>query len=295
MEYTEHKAENRTAENRKNPGTWLITGCSSGLGRNMAKAFLEKGEQVVVTARRLETIEDLGREFPETALCLPLDVTDPEAVEKAVQAAYERFGLIDVLVNNAGYGYRAAVEEGIEEDVQKLFDTCFFGPVRMMKAVLPHMRAKKSGVIVNVSSIAVEYTMPGSGYYSAAKHALEGLSDGLRRETEPLGIRVMVVEPGAFRTDFAGRSLTQSVKEIADYAPTAGTRRIGADKTHGTQPGDPYRAAQVIYQAVTSEKPPFRLVLGRDAVEVMEEALKARKEELDRWKAYSSQTDFQKG
>lgn len=273
--------------------TWLITGCSTGLGKNIAKVLLENGKKVAVTARKTDTVRELGEAFPDNALILPLDVTDPEAVKKAVEKTCEAFGGIDVLVNNAGYGYRAAVEEGLEEDVQRLFETNFFGPVRMIKEVLPHMRSRRKGVIVNVSSVAVEYTMPGSGYYSASKCALEGLSDGLRREAEPLGIKVMVVEPGAFRTDFSGRSLTQSARAISDYDETAGKRRIGADKTHGTQPGDPYRAAQRIMETVDAGDVPFRLVLGRDAVEVVEASLQQRTAELEKWKTVSVQTDYE--
>ncbi len=273
--------------------TWLVTGCSTGLGKNIAKALLENGKKVAVTARKTDTIRDLAEAYPDNALILPMDVTDPDAVKSAVEKTCETFGGIDVLVNNAGYGYRAAVEEGLEEDVQRLFDTNFFGPVRMIKEVLPHMRSQRKGVIVNVSSVAAEYTMPGSGYYSASKCALEGLSDGLRRETEPLGIKVMVVEPGAFRTDFAGRSLTQSAKMIHDYDETAGRRRIGEDHTHGTQPGDPYRAAQRIMETVDAGDIPFRLILGRDAVEVVEASLQQRTAELEKWKAVSVQTDYE--
>lgn len=258
----------------------------------MAKVLLEKGENVAVTARKEEAVFDLYEEYPQHALILPLDVTVPEEVEQAVRMTYEKFGRIDVLINNAGYGYRAAVEEGMEEDVQKLFDTNFFGPVRMIKAVLPHMRSRREGTIVNVSSVAAEYTMPGSGYYSASKCALEGMSDGLRREVEPLGIKVMVVEPGAFRTDFSGRSLTQSGKMIDDYMETAGKRRIGVEKVDGTQPGDPYKAAQRIMEIVKAGDIPFRLVLGKDAVEVAEESLRQRTAELEEWKEFSSQTDF---
>ena len=272
--------------------TWLITGCSTGLGRNMAKVLLENGENVAVTARNTDTVSDLYKEYPENALILPLDVKVQEEVDKAVEMTRDKFGRIDVLINNAGYGYRAAVEEGTDEDVQKLFDTNFFGAVRMIKAVLPYMRAQKEGTIVNISSVAAEYTMPGSGYYSASKCALEGLSDGLRRETEPLGIKVMVVEPGAFRTDFSGRSLTQSGKTIGDYEQTAGQRRIGVEKVDGTQPGDPYKAAQKIMEIVKAGNVPFRLILGRDAVEVVEDVLKQRTEELKKWKEFGSQTDF---
>ncbi len=271
--------------------TWMITGCSSGLGRSLAYAVLRKGYQAVVTARNTDTLADFEKEFPQTALILPLDVTDPAAVSQAVEAA-ERFGSIDVLVNNAGYGYRAAVEEGEKEDTDRLFATNFWGPVSLMKAVLPGMRRMRSGAIVNISSIAALGTSPGSGYYAASKCALEGLSEGLLREISPLGIKVMVVEPGAFRTDFAGRSLTQSETCIRDYEMTAGKRRIGKDMTHGTQPGDPDKGASLIMEAVEAEHTPFRLLLGSDAVRFADEVLEERRKEYNDWRRFSKQSDF---
>lgn len=272
--------------------TWLITGCSSGLGRSIARAVLQKGDQAVVTARDVRTLVDFEREFPETAFVLPLDVTKGEAVLKAVELAAQRFGGIDVLVNNAGYGYRAAVEEGDPEDADRLFRTNFWGPVSLMKAVLPEMREKRSGVIVNISSIAALGTSPGSGYYAASKCALEGLSEGLLKEASPLGIKVMVVEPGAFRTDFAGRSLTQSETAIGDYASTAGKRRIEHDSTHGTQPGDPDKGAELIIEAVEAENTPFRLLLGSDAVKFADTVMEKRRKEYEEWHQFSCRSDF---
>lgn len=272
--------------------TWLITGCSTGLGKSLAKAVLRKGDCVVVTARKTEALAEFEKDFPQTALVLPLDVTDETAIEDAVRRAKQRFGSIDVLVNNAGYGYRAAVEEGSVEDTKKLFDTNFWGPVALIKAVLPDMRKRRSGVIINVSSIAALQTAPGSGYYAASKCALEGLSGGLRAETEPLGIKVMVVEPGAFRTDFAGRSLTQSEKVIEDYEQTAGARRIGKDTSHGTQPGDPDKAAELLIQAALAENAPFRLLLGTDAVTFADHVMQSRTEEYAKWKNFSCKSDF---
>lgn len=273
--------------------TWLITGCSSGLGKNMAEVLLENGEQVAVTARRMETIQEFKERFPDRVFLLGLDVRNPSDVETAVSKTVEKFGKLDVLINNAGYGYRAALEEGKEEDVHTLFETNFFGAVRTIKAVLPHMRARGQGVIVNISSVATECAMPGSGYYAASKAALESVSDALKKEIEPLGIQVMVVEPGAFRTDFSGRSLTQSDTEIADYAQTAGKRKIGVEKVHGTQPGDPRKAAQTIIRIVQSGKIPFRLVLGSDAVKVVEDSLRMQMKELDERRTVSSQTNFE--
>ena len=271
---------------------WLITGCSTGLGRSLARAVLEKGDNVAVTARDTEKLKDFQRAFPETALILPLDVTDQESILSAVREARSCFGDIDVLVNNAGYGYRAAVEEGNTEDTERLFRTNFWGPVAIIRAVLPYMRAKRSGTIINVSSIAALRTAPGSGYYAASKCALEGLSEGLRMETAPLGIKVMVVEPGAFRTDFAGRSLTQSSTVIADYEETAGRRRIGRDTTHGTQPGDPDKGAELIIKAIEAEDIPFRLLLGSDAVNFADNVMESRCKEYEKWRDFSCESDY---
>ena len=272
--------------------TWLITGCSTGLGRSLAKAVLQKGDNVVVTARDTKKLEEFEKDFPRTALIVRLDVTDLPSVTEAVQAAKERFGGIDVLVNNAGYGYRAAVEEGNLEDTKHLFATNFWGPVNLIKAVLPDMRARKSGAVINVSSIAALRTAPGSGYYAASKRALEGMTEGLYLETAPLGIKVMIVEPGAFRTDFAGRSLAQSKTAIADYAGTAGTRRIENDKTHGTQPGDPDKGARLIIEAIEAEDAPLRLLLGSDAVRAADTVLESHKSEYDKWREFSRRSDF---
>src|SRR5271166_802686 len=236
--------------------TWLITGCSSGLGRHLAEAVLAQGWNTVVTARDPARVADLVAAHPYTALAAGLDVGDGEQVKAAVGQAEARFGAIDVLVNNAGHGYRAAVEEGDEAEVDELFASNFFGAVAMIKAVLPGMRKRRLGAIVNVSSIAARRTSPGSGYYAATKCALEGLSDGLRKEVAPLGIKVIVVEPGAFRTDFSGRSLVQSHAAIGDYAGTAGRRRKENDETDGQQRGDPARGAEVIIGAVETTDPP---------------------------------------
>ncbi|NAZ75740.1 SDR family NAD(P)-dependent oxidoreductase [Kineococcus sp. T13] len=271
--------------------TWLITGCSTGLGRALARAVLDRGENAVVTARDVTTVEDLAREHPGTALPLALDVTDPDRVAEVVRLAEERFGAVDVLVNNAGYGYRAAVEEGDDADVQRLFATNFFGAVALVKAVLPGMRSRRSGAVVNVSSIGARICPPGSGYYAASKAALEGLSGSLRTELAPLGISVVVVEPGGFRTDFAGRSLTQAAQPIADYADTAGKRRKEHDTAHGNQPGDPVKAAQAIVTAVTSEAPPALLLLGSDAVQAFEGVLDAHRADIDAWRGLSTSTD----
>ncbi|SDB74540.1 oxidoreductase [Belnapia rosea] len=272
--------------------TWLITGCSTGLGRSLAQAVLEAGFNAVVTARTTNSLQDLVASHPQTAAAAELDVTDKEQVKRAVHLAEERFGGVDVLVNNAGYGYRAAVEEGDDAEVADLFAVNFFGTVSMVKAVLPGMRARRSGTIVNVSSIAGRLASPGSGYYSASKFATEGMSDALRKEVGPLGICVMIVEPGAFRTDFAERSLQQAKANIGDYAQTAGPRRKENDRTHGTQPGDPERAARTIIKVVGGPELPVRLLLGSDAVRIVGAELDAQWQEIGRWQDVSASTDF---
>lgn len=272
--------------------TWLITGCSSGLGRHLARAVLDAGFNAVVTARDPTTVRDIVAAYPKTALAAALDVTDETMVESVVGLAEERFGGIDVLVNNAGYGYRAAVEEGEASQVAGLFATNLFGAVSMIKAVLPGMRARRRGTIVNITSIAARLAAPGSGYYSATKFALEGLSDALRKEAGPLGIRVLIVEPGAFRTDFAGRSLHGAATEIADYAGSAGPRRKENDKTSGTEPGDPARAAQVLVEVIGGETLPVRLLLGSDAVRIVTAELEAQLKEIGEWTDVSLRTDF---
>jgi NAD(P)-dependent dehydrogenase (short-subunit alcohol dehydrogenase family) len=272
--------------------TWLITGSSTGLGRDLARAVLDAGHNAVVTARNANSVRDLAEDYPDKALAVTLDVTDSAQVATAVRKGEERFGGIDVLVNNAGYGYRAAVEEGDEADVAALFATNVFGPVALIKAVLPGMRGRRSGAIVNVSSIGARICPPGSGYYSATKAALEGLSGSLRKELAPLGIRVVVVEPGGFRTDFAGRSLQQSAKVIDDYAETAGKRRKENDTAHGTQPGDPARAARAILTAVEADQPPALLMLGTDALTAIRAVIDAELAELNAWEKTSLSTDF---
>jgi NAD(P)-dependent dehydrogenase (short-subunit alcohol dehydrogenase family) len=272
--------------------TWFITGCSTGLGRALAGAVLERGDNAVVTARDAATVRDLASAYPGTALALPLDVTDAAQGAAAVRAAHERFDGINVLVNNAGYGYRAAVEEGDDADVRQLFATNFFGPVALIKAVLPGMRARRSGAIVNISSIGARRTPEGSGYYSATKAALEAVSGSLRKELAPLGITVTAVEPGAFRTDFSGRSLAQSGTVIADYASTAGKRRKEHDTVHGTQHGDPAKAAQALISAVESAEPPAFLLLGQDALDTYRQTADAQLAEVRAWEKLSVSTGF---
>lgn len=272
--------------------TWLITGCSSGLGRALATAVLERGENAVITARRVDKVQDIAGRFPDTAQALALDVADTAQVENVVSTAVARFGGIDVLVNNAGHGFRSAVEEGSDDEIRALFDVNFFGAVSLIQTVLPGMRARRSGLIANVSSIGARAGVAGSGFYAASKCALEGMSACLRQDVESLGIKVVVVEPGQFRTDFYGRSLTQSSKVIDDYAETAGRRRIENAPQENNQIGDPARGARVMIRAFEDAEPPRLLLLGSDAVRVVNGALSADQEEVARWQWLSETSDF---
>ena len=220
--------------------TWLITGCSEGgIGAGIAKNALEKGYNVVVTARNTEKVKSIVEAYPETALAAALDVTDKDSIKACVKAAEERFGQIDVLVNNAGYAYRSSIEEAEDSGVRQMFETNFFGAVEMIKAVLPGMRERKSGAIINISSIGAARTGAASGYYAATKAALELMSEGLYAEMKPLGIKVMIVEPGAFRTHFYDSSLKGSKNTLSDYKDTAWLRSVEQNVNKAQQPGDP--------------------------------------------------------
>lgn len=274
--------------------TWLITGCSSGIGKGIAKAVLENGDRAVVTARNVEHIKEFARQYPNQVAETALDITDRKSIENAVREGIERFGNIDVLVNNAGYGYLSAVEEGEPAAVKELFDTNFFGPVELIKKVLPHMREQKSGAIINITSIADIRATVASGYYSASKAALSLLSDALAKELRPLGIKVMVVQPGAFRTRFFGSSIRWGSRQIADYKDTVGKRRKEEGNGIDNQPGDPDKAGKVIVETIEKENYPSVLVLGSDAVQVARAVLKNRLKELEEYRKLSIQTDFQK-
>ena len=271
---------------------WFITGCSTGFGRELAKQLLELGHRVVVTARRPAEVKDLA-ELGE-ALVLKLDVTKRGQIDAAIRAAEKEFGHIDVLVNNAGIGYFAAVEEGEEEEVRRMFEINVFGLGWMIQAALPSMRRRRKGFIVNVSSIAGLCAFPAAGYYNATKFAVEGLSEALWQEVEPLGIKVMLVEPSGFRTDWAGRSANESKKEIAAYAATAGAWRKQVRAMSGKQPGDPVRAAQAIIKAVECPKPPHRLLLGNDAYDGATAKLRKLHKEFSTWEAVTRGADLPK-
>ena len=262
---------------------WLITGCSSGIGREIAKVALETGARVAVSARDAGRVRDLADAYPDRALALALDVTRSEQVVDAVAATESAFGRIDVLVNNAGYGYLAAIEEGEEEEVRALFDTNFFGVIAMIKAVLPGMRARRSGLIVNVSSMTGLVSRPGVVYYSASKFALESLSEGLSKELTPFGIQVSVVKPGAFNTDYTGRSMKETARPLADYADTVGVRRQLVRDVHGKLPGDPRDVGEAVVRLSRLEKPPLHLLVGRDAYEACREKVEGLKASISEW------------
>jgi NAD(P)-dependent dehydrogenase (short-subunit alcohol dehydrogenase family) len=268
--------------------TWLITGASSGLGRALAGHVLATGHQVVATGRNTSALEGLQSAYPDTAMAVPVDVTDASSIDAAVTAAEQRFHGIDVLVNNAGYGYTAAVEEGEDEAVARLFATDFFGPVALIKAALPGMRHRGKGLIVNISSAGARITIPGGGYYAAAKAALEGLSGSLRKEVEPLGLRVMVVEPGSFRTDFRGRSADRSRVRIGAYGQVLG--RTGTPAL-SPQRGAPDKAAAAIVQAAEDTEPPKLLLLGSDALDGFRAAADDAARDTGRFEQLSRSTD----
>ena len=271
---------------------WFITGCSTGFGLELAKAVLARGDRAVVTARDPAKLADLVEGAGDRALALALDVTVPSQIAAAVEAAEEKFGAIDVLVNNAGYGYQATIEEGVEHEIRAMFDANVFGLYAMTRAVLPGMRARRRGHIMNLSSQAGFIGFPGSGYYAATKHAVEGMSDALLAEGAPFGLKVTCVAPGPFRTDWAGRSLRQTPTRIAEYEPTAGARMKTTSAISGTQAGDPVRAAQAMIDVAYAEAPPRHLVLGAIAVNGVTSKLKERLAEVEAWRAVGVATDF---
>jgi NAD(P)-dependent dehydrogenase (short-subunit alcohol dehydrogenase family) len=271
---------------------WFITGCSTGLGRALAEAVLAHGHRAVVTARNPAQVQDIVARYPHTSIALQLDVASHAQIRLAVGAAEKAFGQIDVLVNNAGYGYLAAVEEGEDQKFRDMFETNFFGLAALIRRVLPGMRERGRGHIINISSVGGLIGNPSAGYYNASKFAVEGLSEALAKEVEPLGIHVTVVEPGPFRTDWAGRSLKQVSNPIAAYAPTSGARRAQISGYSGKQAGDPVRAAQAIIRVTESEAPPMNLILGKDGLKRVRDKLDKFSESLRQWETVTVGADF---
>ena len=274
------------------PRTWFVTGASSGFGAAFVQHALELGDNVVATARRRETIQELAEREPRRVLAVALDVTLPGQAERAVQQALERFGRIDVLVNNAGYGVVGAVEETPEAELRAQMETNFFGAVAVVRAVLPAMRARRAGAIVNISSLGGQLSFAGFGAYSASKFALEGLSEALAQEMAPFGIKVLIVEPGAFRTGFADSGALKTMPALAAYEDVVGGTRRFAQGMHGTQAGDPLKAARAVARALQAPETPLRLQLGRDAVDSVREHAQRMLRELAAWEAVALDTSL---
>lgn len=273
---------------------WFITGCSTGFGRALANEVLAQGYNVVVTARNTADIADIASRYPNTALVLPLDVTSTSDIEKAVTKAIQHFGQIDVLVNNAGIGYFAAVEESEDAEVRKMFEINVFGLANVSKEVLPYMRQRRSGHILNIASIGGLRSFPGVGFYNATKYAVDGLSEALYKEVAPLGIKVTIVAPSGFRTDWAGRSANNSSIQIADYATTAHKNINDIRGYSGKQPGDPVKAAKAMIQVVESENPPLRLLLGAAALRGAKAKLAELQHDFETWATVTEGADFPK-
>jgi NAD(P)-dependent dehydrogenase (short-subunit alcohol dehydrogenase family) len=273
---------------------WLITGCSTGFGRELAKYTLQQGNQVAVTSRKIADVQDIVTGYENQALPLQLDVTKPEEVKTAVQQTLGRFGRIDVLVNNAGIGYFGAVEESEEEEVRRMFEINFWGLAHMTQQVLPAMRKQHSGHVVNIASIGGLVGFPAVGFYNATKFAVDGLSESLYKEVQPLGIKVTIVAPSGFRTDWAGRSANDSKIKIDDYQKTAGANQDTIRGYSGNQPGDPAKAAEAIVKAVNSENPPLRLLLGEGALKGARTKLEQLKKDFDAWEETTKGADAPK-
>ena len=273
---------------------WFITGCSTGFGRYLAIEALAKGYQVVVAARNTNDVQDIVANYPQTSLAVKLDVTVAVQIKDSVAASIEKFGRIDVLVNNAGIGYFGAIEESEEAEVRRMFEINVFGLAHMTQAVLPYMRKQRSGHILNIASIGGLRSFPGVGFYNATKYAVDGLSESLSKEVAPLGIKVTIVAPSGFRTDWAGRSANDSKIVIEDYATTAGKNKGDIRGYSGNQPGDPVRAAKAMIQVVETENPPLRLLLGVAALKGARIKLEELKHDFDTWAAVSEGADFPK-
>jgi len=273
---------------------WLITGCSTGFGRELATILIGRGYRVAATARDAARVADLAQGHEANALALALDVDKPAEIAAAVAATTEKFGRVDVLVNNAGYGYLSAVEEGEDAEIRAMFETNVFGLAAITRAVLPAMRAQKAGTIVNISSQGGFIGFAGVGYYNATKFAVEGLSEALAKEVAPFGIRVLIVEPGPFRTDWAGRSIKVPRAPIEAYAETALARRNAIQGYSGSQPGDPVRAAEAIIAAVELDHPPLRLPLGSIAFDGMTAEIEAVRKEIASVEALARGADYPK-
>ncbi|MGG2461353.1 oxidoreductase [Streptomyces sp. RGM 3693] len=271
---------------------WLVTGASSGFGRAIVEAAVAAGDLVVAAARRTAALDDLVTAHPGQVEAQPLDVTDVAAVGTAVREIVERHGRIDVLVNNAGRGIVGAVEETTDQELREVMDLHLFGPAALTRAVLPHMRRRRSGAIVQMTSMGGRFAFAGVSAYCASKFALEGLPEALAAEVAPLGIKVLIVEPGAFRTGFAGAGALQLSAALPAYEETVGPVRASLSESDGKQPGDPARAAAALLTALDAEHPPLRLPLGNDAADALSAHLDDSRAELATWEKLIRSTDF---
>jgi NADP-dependent 3-hydroxy acid dehydrogenase YdfG len=274
---------------------WFVTGASTGLGRALVDHLLEIGAKVVATARKPDHLEGLAKRYPETVLVTGLDVTSQTMVDAAVKAAEAKFGRIDVLVNNAGYGTVGAIEEQVESEFRPMFETNVFGLIRVTQAVLPGMRSRKSGHILNLSSIGGLVATPGFGMYNATKFAVEGLSEALAAEVKPLGISVTIIEPGPFRTDFLGRSGVPAKKHIEGYEQTSGKMRAYFDDQNGKQKGDPKKAVEAMVKAVDADQAPLHLLLGASTIPRLKTKVDAMLKDVAAWETVTLGADFPGG
>jgi short-subunit dehydrogenase len=275
--------------------TWFITGASTGFGRLLAEEVLKSGGKVIATARNLDKVIDLEQKYPGKAKAFALDVTDYAQVASVVAQANASYGPVDVLVNNAGYGLAGAIEEVTEDEFMPMFNTNVFGLIKVTQAFLPYLRRQGRGHILNLSSIGGLVSTPGMGYYNATKYAVEGLSEALAQEVAPLGIHVTLIEPGPFRTDFLGRSITQAAEIIPDYDKTAGNARRYAADQNGKQQGDPLRAVHAMMQVVESPNPPLRLLLGNIALQRLNIKIDSLQKEVKTWESTTTGADFPEG
>jgi NAD(P)-dependent dehydrogenase (short-subunit alcohol dehydrogenase family) len=275
-----------------NPRVWFITGASTGFGRLLAEDLLRRGERVIATARDLSKVEDLAKQYPGQARAFALDVTQPKQIASVAPQAIAAFGQVDVLVNNAGYGLTGAVEEASEDEFEPMFQTNIYGVIRTTRAFLPHFRERRSGHIVNFSSISGLIGTAGWAYYNASKFAIEGFSEALADELKPLGIRVTIIEPGPFRTDFLGRSGKLAQLEIPDYSRTAGKAREYLKSQNGKQAGDPQKAVEAVIQVVDSPNPPLHLLLGKMALQRFRAKLAQWQKEIAAWEPVTTGADF---
>ncbi|MEZ2298307.1 oxidoreductase [Variovorax sp. RCC_210] len=273
------------------PKTLLITGVSSGFGRAFASAALAAGHTVVGTLRDAGACADFQAQAPGRAHAVVLDVTDSAAIEPALAGVLRKVGQIDVLVNNAGYGHEGTLEESSLADMRHQFDVNVFGAVAMTKAVLPAMRERRSGHIVNITSMGGFITMPGIAYYCGSKFALEGISEVLAKEVAAFGVHVTAIAPGSFRTDWAGRSMVRAERRVSDYDTVFDPIREARQAKDGRQAGDPAKAAQALLKVIAAEKPPVHLLLGKDALALVRAKLASMSEEIDAWEAVSASTD----